>query len=90
MNNVQNRLSIAERLMASSPKLFSIITKIAMIAGALAFAIANFNTQLLDAGIVVPGVLVKFAEIAQWVAAGALAVSNLTVDLEKYQKDNAL
>lgn len=88
--NVQNKLSIWQRLTAPSPKLFSLISKLAMWAGALAFAIANFNTQLTSLGIDVPLILIKVATIAQYVSAGALAISNLTVDFDKYKKENAL
>ncbi len=88
--NVQNKLSIWQRLVAPSPKLFALISKLAMIAGAIAFAVANFNTQMTTLGVVVPVFLVKVATIAQWVSAGALAISNLTVDFDKYKKDNAL
>lgn len=86
----QNELSIWQRLTAPAPKLFAFISKIALVMGALAFSLANFNGELAALGLVVPTVLVKAATIAQWIAAGALAVSKLTVDFEKYKKQNAI
>lgn len=86
----QNGLSIWQRLTAPAPKLFALISKLALVAGALAFSLANFNTQLASLGITVPDVLVKAATVVQWISAGALAISQLTVDFEKYKKDNAL
>lgn len=86
----QNELSIWQRLTAPAPKLFALISKLAIVAGALAFSLANFNTQLATLGLTVPIVLVKAATIAQWVSAGALAISQLTVDFDKYKKQNAL
>lgn len=88
--NIQNKITIWERITAPSPKLFAVISKVAIISGALAFSIANFNTQLTSLGIQLPEILVQFAAIAQWVSAGALAISNLTVDFEKYKKEHAL
>lgn len=88
--NIQNKLTLWQRLTAPSPKLFAFISKLALLAGAVAFSVANFNTQLTSLGIDVPVILVKVATIAQWVSAGALAISNLTVDFDKYKKDNAL
>ena len=88
--NIQNKISIWKRLTTPSPNLFSFISKLALWAGAIAFAIANFNTQLTSLGIDVPTILIKVATIAQYVSAGALAISNLTVDFDKYKKDNAL
>ena len=86
----QNELSIWQRLTAPAPKLFAFISKLAIVVGALAFSLANFNTQLVTLGIVVPDFLVKAASILQWISAGALAISQLTVDFEKYKKQNAL
>lgn len=86
----QNELSIWQRLSAPAPKLFAFISKLAILAGALAFSLANFNTQLTSLGLAVPEMLVKAATIAQWVSAGALAISQLTVDFDKYKKQNAL
>ena len=88
--NVQNKLSIWERLTAPSPKLFAIISRIAVVAGGLAFSISNFNVQMADLGVTMPAFLVKIASIAQWVSAGALAITQLTVDFDKYKKENAL
>jgi hypothetical protein len=88
--NIQNKLSIWARLRAPRPAIFKTISEIAVVAGALAFAISNFNAEIVSAGIVLPAILIKISAVAQWVAAGALAIAQLTVDFEKYQKQNSL
>lgn len=88
--NVQNKLSIWERLTAPSPKLFAIISRLAIVAGAIAFSISNFNMQMAEMGVTMPAFLVKVSSIAQWVSVGALAITQLTVDFDKYKKENAL
>lgn len=88
--NIQNKMTILQRLTAPSPKLFSAISKLALLAGGISFALANFNTQMGSIGIEIPVFMVKAATIAQWISGTALAISNLTVDFDKYKKQNAL
>lgn len=85
--NIQDELTIPERLAAPTPKLFRLVRAIGIVGVAVAGALLGVKAQ----GIALPEAVNFFAQKA-YVLAGAVAVlvSQLTVDVKAYQKENAL
>ncbi|MEZ0484311.1 hypothetical protein [Fibrella aquatica] len=85
--NIQDELTIPERLTAPTPKLFKTVRAIGVVVAALAAALMGVESQ----GVELPAGVAFFAGKA-YVLAGAIAalVSQLTVDVKAYQKANAL
>lgn len=85
--NIQDELTIPERLSAPTPKLFKTVRTIGIVVAALASALLGVKAQ----GVALPDVVDVLASKA-YVLAGAVAalVSTLTVDVKAYQKANAL
>lgn len=85
--NIQDSLSITQRLSAPMPKFFRIIRNGGIILAAIAGALIGVQHQ----GIVLPELLVVFGSKA-YVMAGLVAtlIAQLTVDVEATKKQNAL
>ncbi|WP_266364186.1 hypothetical protein [Tellurirhabdus rosea] len=87
MKNLQNELTLLERLSAPTPKLFRTIRNLGLIVAAISSTLIGLAQQ----GINLPPLL---DSLASWlgVVAGiiATAVSSLTVDLEAFKKQTAL
>jgi hypothetical protein len=90
MKDLQNALGFWDRLIAPMPFFFNQLRRFSMVLGGLSFALANFNATLIGMGVVAPDALVTTANALQWVSVGILAVCQLTVDFERYKKENAL
>lgn len=87
MKNIQNELSLIDRLAAPTPGIFKTIGTIGICLAALGGTLMGIQEQ----GIELPAFLTVLANVATVVAGlVAKAVSSLTVDLEKYKKQNAL
>lgn len=87
MKNLQNELTLAERITAPTPKLFQIIRLVGGVLAALSGALMSLESQ----GIELPPVL---DVVNNWItfASGLIAtlISSLTVDLPAFKKANAL
>ncbi|WP_375445754.1 hypothetical protein [uncultured Fibrella sp.] len=85
--NIQDELTIPERLGAPTPRLFKTVRVIGITVAAVAGALIGVKAQ----GIALPAGIEFFAQKA-YILAGAVAalVSQLTVDVKAYQKANAL
>lgn len=85
--NIQDELTIPERLTAPMPKFFKVILTIGLVLAAVGGALLSAQAK----GVVLPEAVALFANYAT-VAAGLVAtvVSALTVDLTEYQIRNAL
>ncbi len=83
MKNIQDTLSIQERIASPTPKFFQIIQVIGVVLAAVSGALM----YLQENGIVLPDVLVWVADKATMVS-GIIAtlISQLTVDLKKIGK----
>lgn len=87
MENLQDELTIAERLTAPTPKLFQTIRTIGVVLSVVSGALMGLESQ----GINLPPVF-DVVNNAVTLVAGLIAslVASLTVDLPAYKKANAL
>jgi hypothetical protein len=77
--NYQNKLSIVERIVAPTPKLFAIIRNIGIVLATLSGAVVALQSQ----GIQLPEIVTVLSEKALWISGLiAAAVSQLTVDFK--------
>lgn len=87
MNNLQNTLTILERLTGPTPKFFQTIRNVGIILSAVSGLLMSLQTQGID----LPEALVVLADKA-YLLAGAITtlISSLTIDVDAYKKQNAL
>jgi len=87
MKNIQDELSIIDRLTAPTPGIFKTIRIIGICLAALGGGLIGIQEQ----GIELPAFLTVLANLTT-VVAGTIAtlVSSLTVDLAKFKAQNAL
>ena len=87
MRNLQDELTIPERLSAPTPKLFRVLRNIGVVLAAVSGALISAKTQ----GVTLPEAIDVFANYATTVAGIVTSlVSQLTVDVEAFKKQNAL
>ncbi|WP_221412971.1 hypothetical protein [Rudanella paleaurantiibacter] len=87
MKNIQDELSLPERLAAPTPRLFGWIRNAGIVLAALAGAVAAIDKQ----GVYLPDLVLVLADKAYFVAGlVATLISQLTVDLKAYRAQNAL
>lgn len=85
--NIQDELTIKERLAAPTPKLFKVIRAVGILVAAVSGALIGVKAQGVD----LPAGVEFFAQKAYMMAgAVAILVSQLTVDVKAYEKENAL
>lgn len=88
--NLQNELTLTDRLTGPTSGFFKPIVKAGVILAALAAGLLAAQGSLAEHGVSIPPLLAKIIEIAGYVAGAVAGVSKLTVDLDAVKQKKLL
>ncbi|MGV3560749.1 hypothetical protein [Larkinella arboricola] len=89
-NNLQNQLSLSDRITGPTSKFFQPIVKGGIILAAVSAGLLASQGVLLEHGIEIPALLAKVIEIVGYISGAVAGVAKLTVDVEAVKKQKQL